>query len=87
MNGKDLETLILCSFRYSLGRKTYITSEIASLIIKYEDKLKPWIKERICHEIAYSLKINQIGMNMDKEEWMKLLKHLDKNNNISCEIA
>ena len=79
MNQKDLDTLIICSFRYALGRRTYVVDDVIDLIIKYESKLGDWIKERICYEISYELErkgYTGLGMEMDKEAWIELLAHL-----------
>lgn len=73
----DLNTLILCAFRYALGRKTYIVKDISDLILKYQDNLQPHIIDRIRKEIVQAIETNNYGMEMDREEWMKLNKELN----------
>lgn len=68
--------LILCAFRYALGRKTYITSTISELIIKYKDNIDENDKEVITRDIRRSFETNNYGMEMDKEIWEKVLSEL-----------
>lgn len=72
----NLNTLIICSFRYALGRKTYIVSDICDLIMKYYSDLQPHIVDRICKEINQALETNNYGMEMDKDIWKELLTKL-----------
>lgn len=74
----ELNTLLLCAFRYALGRKSYIVSDIASLICVYRKHLSPHTRERIIKEIFYAFESGDYGMEMDKTIWQELSWHLEK---------
>lgn len=59
INYKDLNTMILCTTRYGLGRKTYIILDVAELLIKYKDEISSSIREIICKEIEQFLKYSK----------------------------
>lgn len=77
VNTGELNTLILCAFRYALGRKSYIVSDIASLISDYSEHIEPHIKERICKEIKEAIENNNYGMDMDKQIWSDLQESIN----------
>jgi hypothetical protein len=70
--------LIICAFRYALGRKTYITSTIAELILKYKHLLDDNHCEVIIRGIWRAFETNNYGMEMDKEIWQKVLNKLEE---------
>lgn len=76
INNHDLNALLLCSFRYSLGRKSYITAEIAEIIYNNSPFLLREIKQRIISEIEDSIEHNRLGMDCDKKIWKKVLFEL-----------
>ena len=73
----ELGDLIICAFRYALGRKTYITNTIAELIIKYKDELSTSDTEVIKRDIKRAFDMNNYGMEMDKKEWQRVLEALE----------
>lgn len=69
----DYHFLIICVFRYCLGRKTYVVSCICEIIEKEWNKLSKQDKQLIIKEIkAYQemWKFTEI----DKISWNKILK-------------
>lgn len=68
--------LMVCAFRYALGRRTYIVSTIADLIVKYKGRLDANDIEVITRDIKRALETNNYGMEMDRVEWEKVLKVL-----------
>lgn len=72
----EFHDLMVCAFRYALGRRTYIVSTIAELIIKYKEKLDASAIEVITRDIKRAIQTNNYGMEMDKVEWQKVLKVL-----------
>lgn len=76
----ELNTLLICSFRYALGRMTYIVSDIVDIIIHHKKDLQPNAKELMIREIKWALDHNQAGMRCDREEWERLLNELTTNN-------
>ena len=76
MNNHDLNTLILCSFRYALGRRSYIVQEISDLIVRYIDEIQPWVKEKIIKEVEDSFRRKELGMKCDIETWCGLIQKI-----------
>ncbi len=76
MNKHDTNTALFCAFRYALGRSTYITGEIANLLIKYKDTIEHLNKEQIKREIRCAIEYDEAGMDMDVEQWECVLEAL-----------
>jgi len=76
MNNKELNDLMVCSFRYAMGRRTYIASTISDILIKHKEELSTQSKESILRDIQRALNANNYGMDMDKEVWVKLQEEL-----------
>ena len=73
MISRNEATMYICSLRYGLGRRTYITGLIADYLMTKEipeDSKKIMIRDiEECPDL---------GSECDKESWMKLLKYLKK---------
>ncbi len=76
INQDDLETLLFLSFRYALGRSTYVTGEVADLINKHQGCLGTNTKDVIKKDICNAIDKGQAGMQMDVDEWLKLVGNL-----------
>jgi len=76
MNDREFDVLLFCAFRYALGRKTYIVSDVVDLIIKYKEKLNAGSIFIIKKEINKAIEQNQAGMSCDVYEWNKVLEAL-----------
>lgn len=71
-----INTLVVCAFRYALGRSTYVVSEIADIIINYKSLLTIETKDLIRKEIDNALEMDQVRMVMDKIIWENVLTEL-----------
>ena len=82
MNDDDMDILLLCAFRYALGRRTYIVSWIADIIIDNWSSLKPRSKKIILKEIKEAIENGEfyIGMKCDEQDWRRVLLHGEKEN-------
>ncbi len=82
MDNEDIDTLVFCSFRYALGRKTYIVNDVVDLIIKYKDQLSLNTIELIILETFEAIQEGEgsAGMQMDVNEWEKVLKCFEGDN-------
>lgn len=69
---EDTADVLICSFRYALGRKSYITEVIARVIAKYAEFLSDFELGLIIKEIYQADKEDNIGMDMDRKVWMDL---------------
>ena len=77
MNKDDL---LICAFRYCLGRMTYVVSDMSHHIEKEWKTICEPFQKLIEREIRYSLKMNAAGMQEDRESWEKLLKFIEESN-------
>ena len=68
MTNHDLNTLFICAFRYAIGRKTYIASDVADILAKYKSELTDTAKALIKKEIAR----NELGSDCDTQTWDRL---------------
>jgi hypothetical protein len=71
---RELAHILLCSFRYSLGRSTYIVSECRRWLEKYWDIFPEQWKEQICNDIQQSIDADRAGMKCDREDWIAVLR-------------
>ncbi len=75
---KELETLIICSFRYALNRRTSVCEEICDLILKHKERLPSWAQDQFRRDIHYEIEVNkQIGEPI-KSCWLKLKEELQE---------
>ena len=77
MNNKDLRLLMFATFRYSLGRRTYMPDFIVDLIIKNH---KIFNKEDWKQFIEDINEVKDLGDKCDIETWNKLMEFSKKQN-------
>lgn len=68
--------LLICAFRYALGRMSYVVDEIATLIEKNKDWISEGDKELYIKEIDRAIESGRAGMDMDVERWKKVKETL-----------
>lgn len=68
------KNLIFCAFRYCLGRKTYVVSDMVECLIEDWCELDKSMQVKIKLEIKSAILIDRAGMDMDIKEWEKILK-------------
>ena len=78
MTDYELETLLFYSFRYAIGRMTYVVGDICDLLIKHKDKLSKMKKELIIKDILTALHRDMAGMEWDREQWEILVYKLQQ---------
>lgn len=66
--------MLLCAFRYSLGRMTYITSTCADWLVRYWDCLSPYWQKQTHDEIKEAIELNRAGMDCDVASWKRILE-------------
>lgn len=66
-------TWLLQSFRYCLGRATYVTGECVEDLTEHWDLMAQFHKQ-IHRDIQTAIKMDRAGYNMDIVEWEKILK-------------
>ena len=67
------EEMIMYSFRYALGRKTYATSTVSDYLVKFWHRFKSHTKEQIIKEIGEAIERDEAGMQCDVDNWKKVL--------------
>lgn len=73
------EHILFMAFRYALGRMTYVVSEVADTLIKKWPEISPKYQELIHQEIKKAIADKNAGMDMDVQQWLKVLKMPLKN--------
>ncbi len=76
MTNEEINDLMICSFRYSLGRMTYIVDSIARILIAHKSELTQDSIFIICRDIRRAIDRNECGMQIDKETWIEVLEEL-----------
>lgn len=73
----DYEHMIISAGRYALGRMTYIVSNTVEYILKdiENNKLSDECLDVIAEDIRQT---KNLGMDMDKQEWLKLLNKIEE---------
>ncbi len=76
MRDDQLESLLVYSFRYALGRMTYAVNDVTMAIIQNKHVLHPHTKELIKKEIREAVENGEAGMECDVEEWSNVYAEL-----------
>lgn len=66
--------MLLCAFRYSLGRRTYITSTCVEWLEKWWDCLPEGYQRQVHGDIKDAIKRGRAGDKCDIESWQKVLE-------------
>ena len=73
----ELDKLLFLSFRYALGRSTYVTHVVSELLLKYKNYLTTFSKETIIKEIEDAIKNDRAGMkDFDVPVWERVVESL-----------
>ena len=70
------EDLTVCAFRYSLGRESYIVSDMIEHLDEHWYEICPAFQKLIKKEIHEALEDRKCGMQMDCDAWRDLLQRL-----------
>lgn len=71
----DLEQfVVIAAFRYALGRRSYAVSLISDWLIKNWKEISINDQTLIKREIQEALDRDRAGMQMDRQDWEKVLK-------------
>jgi hypothetical protein len=74
MLNKKQSDLLVCSFRYALGRTTAMVSTIVDYLIDDWSYLEPWQHDQIKKDINNAIVANRAGENCDVNEWRRVLE-------------
>ncbi len=76
---KELESrwqnhlMVLCAFRYCLGKQSYIASECIHWMCDWWDDLADLTRKRIIEETHEALESNRAGDICDQETWRSFI--------------
>jgi hypothetical protein len=70
---QDYELILLAAFRYALGRKTYMVSAVVDYFLDEWESIDTKLIIQIQKEIKQAIDSGNAGMDMDVEQWEKLL--------------
>lgn len=80
MNKCTVDSYILIyAFRYALGRMTGAPIDVVNAILENKDKLDNWQQRQIYTDICRAEKENRLGMDCDKEVWLRLKMEFSHN--------
>lgn len=67
--------VLVCAFRYALGRKTYVVGAIVGEIHKSWNSLSENDKELFVREISeYERTYGNLGHDCDRRDWMTIIE-------------
>lgn len=72
----DIDELSVWAVRYALGRMTYAPHNVAELIERRRDSIRPATLAVIVRDIDEAEARGGLGMAMDAEAWLRLRKML-----------
>lgn len=67
------EGILICAFRYAIGRRSYVVGEVASELRAHSLSLSNKAKALIVKEIKEAEKADALGMTIDEKEWMRVV--------------
>lgn len=77
---RDLSVWLLCFFRYSLGRHTYIVSDCCEDIMRYWEVIPESYRKQIINDLNHYFEFFLEGEhNCDIKSWRELLEFAKKN--------
>ena len=88
MNQDDLDTLVICSVRYALGRMSYVVGDVARIAataaisdhardVILRDLREAFDRDAVRGQDPDALR-SSLGMECDREEWQGLYKRLQR---------
>jgi hypothetical protein len=70
---RDFQVMLLCWFRYSLGRRTYMPSYCCEYLKKFWELLPFDYKRQIHGDINHAVEHDMAGDKCDIDTWKELL--------------
>jgi len=75
MKTQKHQMLLISSFRYALGRRTYIVSQIVEYLKEDWEVLSEWQQKQIKGDIEHAIEHDIAGDPCDIEHWKKVLEY------------
>lgn len=68
------DEIIFMAFRYALGRMTYVVGDMVQFLIENWHTINEDYKKLIQDEIKEAIEKDRAGMQMDVEQWQRILQ-------------
>lgn len=83
ISANEMWTLLMCSLRYAMGRRSYVTTEISEMLFRHFDMLTEAQQLQVVKEILQELRMCQeagrtLGDQMDHDMWSRTASDLYK---------
>lgn len=75
IKNNELADLLFCTFRYAIGRQTYVVEIACRLISKYQEALDANTKNKLIQELGVALASGALSQ-IDSPMWAELHAHL-----------
>ena len=72
------EDIIICAFRYALGRNSYIVCHVTDYLIETWQMLSDKLQDRITEEIVEAINDGRAGDEVDVSLWKDVLANCDE---------
>lgn len=72
VDSNTLSQLVVMSFFYALGRRTYAVSEAASYVRRFAVHIEPWQREQMANDIDCAIRAGDAGDRCDIDVWQEL---------------
>ena len=79
------KTILICAFRYALGRQTYVVSIVVEEIHRVWSELNHSDKELIVREILEQQRKSSLGHRCDEDDWLSIVKRFNAGDNNEME--
>ena len=66
--------ILFFAFRYALGRKTYVVSQVSDHIIKHWDEIPTKDQIQMKEEIREAMRMGRSGWLVDQDAWERILE-------------
>ena len=77
MDLNDQREVLIYAFRYALGRMSMAVYTMVEVILDCWEDLSQFDKELIVKEIKEADKWDEIGMDMDKKMWFRIINRYE----------
>jgi len=72
------EDIIVCAFRYALGRSTYMVCRVTDYLIEVWPMLSNKLQDHIVEKIVEALNDGEAGDEVDENLWRDVLSNCDE---------
>ena len=73
IGAEDGDVVLMCAFRYALGRRSYITGVLVDVICKEWGSISSNLKRTIKREISEAINDKKAGDGIDIYHWERIL--------------